>query len=244
MRSTPSRIGRVEVALGPARVDLHAHAGVEAAGEVDHVAQACARSRRRRAASSCARSRTGRRRARASASTGASARLQRVGRFFPRQRRRRPGREHEATRRRTLRAASSARTSRPCCASHCSRFGEVERAEPDQVADVEAARRPRRRRARCRRPSRAPRASRPTRRRGRCRASAQNARSLDRATAGTSRSRSRHARAMHHAQPSVRPRAMLLPPSSCRLMPVTNSDSGLARYTAACGDIGGRRRGA
>src|SRR5439155_9445637 len=35
------------------------------------------------------------------------------------------------------------------------------------------------------------------------------------------------------AQPSVRPRAALPPPSRARLTPVTNSDSRLARYTAA-----------
>src|SRR5262249_22123535 len=32
-----------------------------------------------------------------------------------------------------------------------------------------------------------------------------------------------------HGHPSVSPRAMLLPPSSCRLTPVTNSDSRDAR---------------
>ena len=48
-----------------------------------------------------------------------------------------------------------------------------------------------------------------------------------------------HATTRMHRQPSVRARALLLPPSSCRLIPVTNSDSRTREVDRGVGDVVG-----
>ena len=155
---------RREAALGPARVELHAHADVEPAGEVDRVAQRVHEARRRRAASSCARSRTAMPRAARLGEHGRERGLERVGGLLPGQRRERAGREHEALgadRGRGLeRAHEAVLLLRPSCAGSARWNGP----SPMRFA-TRSPRRPRRRRAASRRPSRTARASRPRRRR-------------------------------------------------------------------------------
>ena len=141
---------------------------------------------------------------------------------------------HSARRPRPRRR-SSARGAR-AAASQRVRVGEVERAEPDEVRDAQAAVDGVGDELGPRRPSRTLRASRPTRRRVVMPCALPEREVLGRASSLNVQIALTHAAGVHRGapQPSVRPRAMLLPPSSCRLMPVTNSDSRLARYTAAC----------
>ena len=137
MRSTPSVIVRREITFGPARVHLHAHAGVEAAREVDGVAQGVHepdvdaqrvrvldRERRRprlRASASTGASAASNASAASSQVSGTNGPVVNTIRGAP-----------------TARAVAIDRTSRSCCCSQ--RFGsrELERAESDEVGDLQA----------------------------------------------------------------------------------------------------------
>ena len=133
--SIDSRDRLGEPALGPARVHLHAHAGAEPAREVDDVAQRVhepdvdpQRVRvldRERDAERLRLDEHRRERG-----------LERVGGLVPRQRAGGPGREHDALGADARVPASSARTSRSRCCSHCAGSREHERAEPDEVRDA------------------------------------------------------------------------------------------------------------
>ena len=138
MRSTPSRIVSREPALGPARVQLHAHAGVEPAGEIDRVAQ-----RVHEAHVDAQRvgvlDREGNLALACDCEHGLERGLERVGGFLPRERRERPGREHHALgadrHRGVERVEQALLLLRPL-----RRVGEVERTEADEVGDAQTAR--------------------------------------------------------------------------------------------------------
>ena len=96
MRSTPSRIVALERALGPARVDLHAHAVRRGGGRGrPRRVRVCTKPTSTRSELVCSIA-NGMPRVAASASTGAQRGLERVGGLLPGQRRERAGREHEA----------------------------------------------------------------------------------------------------------------------------------------------------
>ena len=168
---------RGEAALGPARVDLHAHADVEPAGEVDRVAQRVhepdvdaqrvrvldrerdVRARGLRRAPARARPRA--RRPPPPTTSGANGPVVNTRHSAPTAAAVSSDAQQSLLLRRPT-APGSARWNGPSPM----RFADAQPAR-DRVGDERGARRP----------SRTLRASRPTRRRGRCRAASQNARS-------------------------------------------------------------------
>src|SRR2546421_4058061 len=219
------RVG--EAAFRPARVDLHAHAGIEPAGDVDRVGQrvdeADVDPQRVRVLD----------RERDSAGAGLvqhrrQGGLEGVGRLLPGERAGGAGREHQALRAHRGRRVEGALDPLTLCFPAIG-LAEMERTEPDEVRHPQpgvdhaagAVLPSESLELRHRDPHvRDPRLG--------------VEREVGVELPGEGRDGAERRPRMHGVrQPRVRPRAALPPPSRARLTPVTNSDSRLARYTAA-----------